>query len=53
MSTIIVITVPTKPPQANQLGEPEETIIKVKLEGEGSVSDLLREAADVLDGVQP
>lgn len=51
MSTIIVITVPTKPPQLNQdAGELEETVIKVKLEGEGSISDLLREAADVIDG---
>lgn len=30
----------------------DETTIKIKLEGEGSVSDLLREAANILDGLE-
>lgn len=51
MSTIIIITPPVKPPTlAEKGGDPDETVIKVKLEGEGSVADLLREAADVIDG---
>lgn len=52
MSTIIVITPPPTRPQLAADGEGEDTIIKVKLEGEGSVSSLLRQAADVLDGQQ-
>lgn len=48
MSTIIVITPPPQDPARSV--DDDETIIKVKLEGEGSVSNLLREAADVLDG---
>lgn len=43
----MIITPPTKPQRGT---EDEDTTIKVKLEGEGSVSDLLREAADVIDG---
>lgn len=49
MSTIIIITPPVKP-QRSAGDDTEDTTIKVKLEGEGSVSDLLREAADVIDG---
>lgn len=48
MSTIVIITPPVKP-QLAESGD-DETIIKIKLEGTGSVSDLLREAADVIDG---
>ena len=43
-----MITHPVRPQLADT--DDDETIIKVKLEGEGSVSALLREAADVLDG---
>lgn len=49
MSTIIVITPPPKR-ENRTTEETEDTVIKVKLEGEGSVADLLREAADHLDG---
>lgn len=49
MSTIVIITPPVRP-QLAAGDDGEDTTIKVKLEGEGSVSDLLREAADVIDG---
>lgn len=47
--TVIIITTPPKLQNLAE-GDDQETVIKVKLEGEGSVSDLLREAADVIDG---
>lgn len=50
MSTIIVITPPPKRENRTTEGTEDETTIKVKLEGEGSVADLLREAADVIEG---
>lgn len=31
-------------------GDAGQTVIKIKIESEGSVSDILREAADVIDG---
>jgi hypothetical protein len=48
LSTIVIITPPVKP-QLTESGD-EETIIKIKLEGDGPISELLREAADVIDG---
>lgn len=50
MSTIIIITPPVKPQRSKD--DDQDTTIKIKLEGEGSVSQLLREAADVIDGQQ-
>lgn len=44
MSTIIIITVPPKPP--TKPGKVQE----IPAVGEGSIADLLRDAADFLDG---
>jgi hypothetical protein len=52
MPAEIVIIIGTKPPGSGNRteGDPEERTIKIKLEGEGSIPELLREAADVIDG---
>lgn len=52
MSTIIIITPPKK---QNLVGDEAtedsgDTTIRIKIEGEGSVSEVLREAADIIDG---
>jgi hypothetical protein len=48
----IIVIIGTKPPGSGNRseGDPEERTIKVKLEGDGPISELLREAADVIDG---
>ena len=51
MSTIIIITPPPPPPtkpQRHGRSDDDQTI-RIVLEGDGSVGDLLREAADAAD----
>lgn len=50
--SIIIIT-PPPPPPGGRTADDDELTVRVKLEGEGSVADLLRQAADVLDGTAP
>jgi hypothetical protein len=50
VSTIIIITPPTKPQRFGDAEQQADTTIKVKLDGTGSISDQLREAAAILEG---
>lgn len=51
MSTIIIITPPPKRENRTADGAEGDTTIRVKLDGDGSIADQLRQAADALDGV--
>lgn len=48
MSTIIIITPPPTKPPKNQA-----RVHEIPAVGEGSISDILRDAADILDGKEP